>query len=126
MNNDITVSRPFIFYVASLLFFGVGGITTLGLDWYAKLALPLWTPPELLVAGVWLVLFFCTAYSASFFFEQAKREKTPFTLVLSLYAVNTFLILLWNYLFFGVHELGFAFATAVGFIFTVSLLIQLF
>lgn len=113
MDNDTKLSRSFIFYVATLLFFGVGGITTLGLDWYTTLALPWWTPPELFVAFVWLILFICTATSISIFWERSRRGEASFRFIVSLYVVNSFLILLWNYLFFGVHELAFAFAAAV-------------
>jgi len=112
MNNETKLERSFIFYVATLLFFGVGAITTIGLDWYTTLQLPWWTPPELFVAFVWFVLFLCTAYSVSIFWEQSKKGGASPRSILSLYVANSFLVLLWNYLFFGVHELGFAFAAA--------------
>jgi len=116
MNNETKLERSFIFYVATLLFFGVGAITTIGLDWYAALSLPWWTPPELFVAAVWFVLFLCTAFSASIFWEQSKKGGASSRSIVSLYVLNSFLVLLWSYLFFGVHELGLAFgaASAVG------------
>jgi len=113
MDNNTKLSRSFIFYVATLLFFGVGGITTLGLNWYTTLSLPWWTPPEMFVAFVWLVLFICTAVSVSIFWEQSKRAGASFLTTIWLYIGNSLLILLWNYLFFGLHELSFAFAAAV-------------
>lgn len=113
MNNETKLERSFIFYVATLLFFGVGAITTIGLDWYTALSLPWWTPPELLVAAVWFVLFLCTAFSVSIFWEQSKKGGVPSRYIVSLYVLNSFLVLLWSYLFFGVHELGFAFGAAL-------------
>lgn len=113
MNNETKLERSFIFYVATLLFFGVGAITTVGLDWYTTLSLPWWTPPELFVAAVWFVLFLCTAFSVSIFWEQSKKGGASSRTIVSLYVLNSFLVLLWSYLFFGVHELGLAFGAAL-------------
>ncbi len=122
MNNETKLERSFIFYVATLLFFGVGAITTIGLDWYTTLTLPWWTPPVFLVAVVWFALFLCTAFSLSIFWEESKKRDASFRAMLSLYVVNSFLILLWDYLFFGVHALAVAFAVAVAVGVSVALL----
>lgn len=116
MQKDIVLVRSLIFYVATLLFFGVGAITTIGLEWYAGLMTPAWTPPELLVAFIWGALFLLTAYSIAIFWEKSSTDESSFKSVLSLYLANAALILLWNYLFFGVHQLAVAFyvALAVG------------
>ncbi|KND47139.1 MAG: Tryptophan-rich sensory protein [Parcubacteria bacterium C7867-004] len=123
MNTGTRFARSFILYVATLLFFGVGAITTLGIDWYATLRLPSWAPPELVVALIWFVLFLCTAFSVIRFWEHSKRDEISFRSVIYLYVLNSFLVLLWNYLFFGVHELGFAFAAAVAVGVSVAILI---
>lgn len=64
MKDDTRLANYTIAYVATLLFFSVGGITTLGFDWYLALTLPVWMPPNIFVASVWGVLFFFTAWSA--------------------------------------------------------------
>lgn len=112
MKHDTRLARYFIFYVATLLFFGVDAITTLGLDWYGTLMLPSFTPPELLAASAWGVLFLATALSMAAFWE-AEENHTRLRFVSALYAGNAALVLLWNYLFFGVHLLEEALAAAV-------------
>lgn len=113
MKDETHLARPFIFYVATLLFFGVGGITSIGLNWYAGLTVPSWTPPDLLVALIWGALFLCSAFSVSMFWEKSVRNDASFTSVISLYMANAMLILLWNYLFFGIHNLVAAFWVAI-------------
>lgn len=113
MNNDTKLTRSFTGYVATLLFFGVGAITTLGMGWYSSLNLPSWTPPELLVAFIWFVLFVLTACSVAVFWERSKRDERSFAWVLNLYMENAMLVLLWNYVFFGLHNLTIAFGVAV-------------
>jgi len=112
MSNPSPLARPFAFYVATLLFFGVGCITTIGLNWYAGLTLPSWAPPNLAAAAAWFVLFFTTATSAVAYWNRAPHTGRIFGWVLALYVVNSFLVLLWDYLFFGVHKLGAAFGVA--------------
>jgi tryptophan-rich sensory protein len=106
MDNSLLV-RWFIYYAALVLFFAVGAITTLGLSWYHALALPAWAPSDLAVALIWCVLFLLAALSAVELYPSASRA------VRALYAGNALLILLWNYLFFGLHALGPALLAAV-------------
>lgn len=104
MNDEKRLTDYFIFYVAMLLFFGVGAITTLGLDWYTALAVPAWAPPQLSVAVIWSVLFIVAPLSLSVFWKSAPKD-TAFRPTVMLYAGNAVGILLWNYLFFGLHNL---------------------
>jgi translocator protein len=93
-----------ILYTALLLFLAVGAITTLGLEWYAGLTVPAWTPPQLLIAVIWCVLFLFAALSACRYWNRTP-ELAQRRLTLDLYMGNAFLVLLWNYLFFGTHAL---------------------
>jgi benzodiazapine receptor len=113
MNSDTKLTRSFTGYVATLLFFGVGAITTLGIGWYSGLNLPWWTPPELFVAFIWFALFVLTAFSITVFWERSKRSEPAFAWILNLYMENAMLVLLWNYVFFGLHDLTVAFGVAV-------------
>ncbi|KND49277.1 MAG: Benzodiazepine receptor TspO [Parcubacteria bacterium C7867-008] len=113
MDNDTKLTRSFTGYVATLLFFGVGAITTIGMAWYSSLNLPSWTPPELLVALIWFVLFVLTACSVAVFWERSKRSERSFAWILNLYMENAMLVLLWNYVFFGLHNLTLAFGVAI-------------
>jgi len=104
-----SLGSMFIMYVATLLFFAVGAVTTPQLGWYGMLAVPSWTPPELLIAAIWCVLFILTPISLSLFWEAASEDLVS---VAFLYAGNGALVLLWNYLFFGLHMLPAALAAA--------------
>jgi len=112
-HRDHRLAYSFIFYVAALLFFGVGAITTLGLKWYAGLVKPLWTPPDLMVALIWILLFITTALSVSLFWSASLHRERKFALTLGLYAANSLLVLLWNYLFFGLNRLDLAWWSAI-------------
>lgn len=103
----------FIFYAATLVFFGIGIITTLGLGWYRGLNIPLWTPPELVIAAVWGTLFVTTVVSLSIFCDAQKKSTETFRNTVLIYMSNALLILLWNYLFFGTHQLVLALWAAI-------------
>lgn len=114
----------FIFYAATLVFFAIGIVTTLGLGWYGELNTPTWTPPELVIAAIWGILFVTTVVSLSIFCDVQKLQTKAFRNTVGIYMGNALLILLWNYLFFGVHQLALALwaAIAVG----LSVLILIF
>jgi tryptophan-rich sensory protein len=94
----------FIFYVSLLLFFAVGAITTLGLEWYGILLLPVWAPSTFLAALIWCLLFVLTALSAVQVWNHEPRDAS-FAVTIGLYMGNGLLVLFWNYLFFGKHAL---------------------
>ncbi|MGH7175183.1 MAG: TspO/MBR family protein [Minisyncoccia bacterium] len=108
MESDTRLANAFIFYSATLLFFAVGAITTLGLPWYRALLLPAWAPSEFTVAVIWCVLFLLAALSASAIWNHGTSRALSV-----LYAGNALLVLLWNYLFFGPHALGLALLVAI-------------
>lgn len=104
MNDDLRLANAFIAYVATLLFLGVSAITTLNLAWYRALSLPAWMPSDALVGIVWALLFVLTAWSACIVWNTAKHGA-PLRAAATRYMVNGLLVLLWNYLFFGLHML---------------------
>lgn len=118
------LTRSFIFYIATLLFLGVGAMTTPQLAWYSTLTLPSFAPAKLLIAVIWCVLFYLTAYSLSTFWttRDASHGKS-FGFIVKLYLLNTGLILLWNWLFFDMHLLGFAALAAIAVLLSIILLI---
>lgn len=90
----------FIFYISGLLFFTVGAITSLGLEWYSALTVPSWTPSTFVIVVIWCVVFIGMALSA------AQVWKNGFHTRLGWYGLNVVLLLLWNYVFFGAHLLS--------------------
>lgn len=110
--SDQKLVHYFIFYVATLLFFGVGAITTTGLSWYETLITPGWMLPQLLIACIWGVLFVLVSLSMCLFWDASIRDRRFFVST-ALYLGNAALVLLWNYLFFGQHLLQIATVAAV-------------
>ncbi|MGE0009768.1 MAG: TspO/MBR family protein [Candidatus Babeliales bacterium] len=80
-----------------------------GMIWYHTLALPWYTPPAWAFPIVWNIIYFLTIISAIMFWDVAKNDKE----VKILFAMNTFLNVLWTYLFFYMHMLGASLAIAV-------------
>ncbi len=111
--SDRLVRDFFIFYSATLVFFAIGIITTLGLGWYGGISTPSWTSPELVIAVIWGALFVTTVISLSIICDVQAKPAKEFRRTVLLYMGNALLILLWNYLFFGVHFLVLALGTAI-------------
>lgn len=103
----------FTFYAATLVFFAIGIVTTIGLTWYEGLRIPVWTPPELVIASIWGTLFLTTVISLNMFCDTCTVLTKSFRNTVLIYMGNALLILLWNYLFFGVHLLVLALWAAI-------------
>lgn len=104
---DNRLAQWFIFYIAGLLFFTVGAITTLGLEWYRTLVVPSWTPSIPTIVVIWCVVFIFLALSAARVWVTASRATMGW------YGANIILLLVWNYLFFGQHWIGLSLGAAV-------------
>jgi benzodiazapine receptor len=104
MNPDHRLANAFIMYVAVAFFFTVGGLTTTQLGWLHALHLPSWMPVDDFVAAAWLVLFLCVAGSMSLFWNRAVHDKA-FHYSIALYSGNALFVILWNFVFFGLHNL---------------------
>ncbi len=101
------VHHYIIFYVATLVFFSIGAITSLNIGWYRSLIVPSFMPAEAAIAVVWGILIFLAVLSLSVFWDVHKKDSR-FHTTIALYSINAVLILIWNYLFFGLHMLGLA------------------
>lgn len=114
MNEQPRIHPFLIFYVATIIFFAVGAITQTGLSWYTGLVLPSWIPSETTVAALWCLLFVSSALSLLNFWNRAARGgwSRKEQLTVFFYMANAALVLLWNYAFFALHQLGFALLVA--------------
>lgn len=85
----------------------LGGVATApSIDnWYAALSKPLFTPPGWIFAPVWILLYLLMGMSL--FRAVLKRAH------LKWFFIQLILNVLWSYLFFGLHEIGLAFAEIV-------------
>lgn len=79
--------------------------TSEGMDWYrAMVKLPAFTPPGFVIGTVWTILFALTAASILIFWNKAERDE-HFWWIISTFAANGALNVLWSYLFFSRHLL---------------------
>lgn len=77
-------------------------ITDLG-PWYQSLAKPDWTPPGPAFGIIWTVVFALTAMSGITAWSKAPSGRAA-DWVISLFALNAFLNILWSILFFRMQR----------------------
>ena len=90
---------------------GVGGLgavaTTPEIDsWYRTVIKPTWNPPDWVFGPVWTTLFVLMGISGWLVWKSAgfKSASTPLTL----FAVQLALNVAWSWIFFGMHQIGWA------------------
>ena len=92
---------------------GLGAIaTTPEIEgWYKTIAKPSWNPPDALFGPVWTTLYVLMAISAWLVWRPNgfRAAAVPLTL----FAVQLLLNLAWSWIFFGMHQPGWAFAEIV-------------
>lgn len=88
---------------------GLGAIaTTPEIEgWYQTLAKPPWNPPDSVFGPIWATLYVLMAIAAWLIWKPAgfTGAATPLTL----FAVQLTLNIAWSWIFFGMHQLGWAF-----------------
>ncbi|MFV0442135.1 MAG: TspO/MBR family protein [Planctomycetaceae bacterium] len=107
--NELT--RWIGLFLFVLVCVGAGGLgavaTTPEIDgWYRTVVKPEWNPPNWVFGPVWTTLFVLMGISAWLVWKPAgfKESKTP----LSLFAVQLILNVAWSWIFFGMHQIGWA------------------
>ena len=102
-----------IFIVVCLGAGGLGAIaTTPEIEgWYKTIEKPSWNPPDYVFGPVWTTLFVMMAIAAWFVWKADgfKAAATPMTL----FAIQLVLNVAWSWIFFGMHQPGWAFAEIV-------------
>ena len=92
---------------------GLGAIaTTPEIDgWYRTLAKPTWNPPDSVFGPVWTTLFILMAIAAWLVWQREgfKAAALPMTL----FGVQLVLNVSWSWVFFGMHQPGWAFVEIV-------------
>ncbi len=102
-----------IFIAICLAAGGLGAIaTTPEIDgWYKTIARPSWNPPDWIFGPVWTTLYVLMAIAAWLVWKPAgfKAAAMPLTL----FAIQLLLNIAWSWIFFRLHEPGWAFAEVV-------------
>ncbi len=88
----------------------VGGLFTPG-EWYAQIKKPTWNPPSWIFGPVWTVLYTMMAVAAWLVWRH--NGWTTQLRALGWFLVQLGLNALWSPLFFGLNNLGLAFAEIV-------------
>jgi len=89
----------------------VGAVLVAPGGWYAGLAKPAWTPPSWVSGPAWTLLYILMATAAWLVWREGgwKVQGRALGLFLGQWLLNT----LWTPLFFGLHQMGLAFAEIV-------------
>jgi benzodiazapine receptor len=74
--------------------------------WYADLAKPAWTPPNVIFAPVWTLLYLLMGISAWLVWRGVESSATG--LPLAVYVLQLAVNAAWSWLFFGLHQIGWA------------------
>lgn len=102
-----------IFIVICLGAGGLGSVaTTSEIDgWYRTISKPSWNPPDYVFGPVWTTLYVLMAVAAWLVWKGAGLK--PAAVPLSLFGVQLLLNMAWSWIFFGLHQTGWAFAELV-------------
>jgi tryptophan-rich sensory protein len=94
-----------------LVCLGAGGLgavaTTPEIDgWYRTIAKPQWNPPDWVFGPVWTTLYVLMGIAAWLVWRPAGFNNAA--IPLSLFATQLVLNVAWSWMFFGMHQIGWA------------------
>ncbi len=97
-----------VFILVCLGAAGLGAVaTTPEIDgWYKSLDKPTWNPPSYIFGPVWTTLYVMMAIAAWLVWRQAGCAAAR--LPLTLFAIQLGLNVAWSWIFFGMHQPGWA------------------
>lgn len=101
---SISVAIPLLIGFISSFF------TKEGIDnWYRQINTPRWNPPDYVFAPVWTTLYILMGL-AFYFIWITPADKLQKKIAVIFYSIQLILNFLWSYMFFSLHEIGWAFA----------------
>jgi benzodiazapine receptor len=113
MTSQIRWIGLFAFVALCLVVGGLGAvITTPEINgWYRTIAKPTWNPPDWIFGPVWTTLYVLMAIAAWLVWTSAGLKEAA--MPLTLFAIQLLLNFAWSWIFFGMHQPGWAFAEIV-------------
>ena len=96
--------RTVIFLVLNFGALAIGGIFTrtgVPSDWYQSLNKAPWTPPGWVFGSAWTVIMICFAIYMSYAWKNVNNRNV----LITLFAIQWFLNVLWNPVFFKFHQI---------------------
>ncbi len=109
--------KPLAFIVNIAITLGIGALggwaTAQSVKtWYPTLNKPAFNPPNWLFAPVWTTLYILIGIAA--YLVWVKRDQiTHFPRTVAIYLIQLILNLAWSFIFFYLHEIGFAMAEII-------------
>ncbi|KIA91632.1 TspO and MBR [Pedobacter kyungheensis] len=109
--------KPLAFIVNIAITLGIGALggwaTAQSVKtWYPTLNKPAFNPPNWLFAPVWTTLYILIGIAA--YLVWIKRDQiTHFPRTVAIYLIQLMLNLAWSFIFFYLHEIGFAMAEII-------------
>lgn len=90
----------------------LSGVSTMNdiQNWYQTIYLPTWQPPGWLFGPVWTTLYILIGISVGMIWSSTSEFKTKALLV---FGFHFFFNLIWSYVFFGMHQIGWAFVIII-------------
>lgn len=91
---------------------GFGSLATFSQipTWYMTIAKPAWNPPSWLFGPVWTVLYLLMAISLYLLWTSKNKNRTK---AINFFYIQLVLNVLWSWMFFGWHQIGFAFVEII-------------
>lgn len=89
--------------IATVAVAGLGAALTTLDDWYRNLRKPAWQPPDWLFGPAWTLIFSLTATAGVMAWNSGPSSSGKI-LIVSVFAVNAFLNILWSILFFRMRR----------------------
>ena len=111
-----------VFLLLVVIASAIGGQFTGG-SWYFVMNQPSWNPSPVLLASVWAVLYVLMAVSAWMVWETMRGLAR---VALAWWGLQLVLGVLWSFVFFGLHRVGWALAVMSLWLLAVLLVIREF
>jgi benzodiazapine receptor len=99
---------PLVVVITSLI---GGSFTSRGMEWYATIKLPSWTPPGSVIGTVWTVIYLLTMVSALITWNRIPKDSIFYAVALT-FIINAILNAGWSLVFFRMHKIGLAVSVA--------------
>jgi len=109
--------KPLAFIINIAITLSIGALAGWGTaesvkTWYPTLNKPSFNPPNWLFGPVWTILYILIGIAA--YLVWIKRDKIAhFPRTFAIYAIQLILNLAWSFIFFYLHEIGFALAEII-------------
>jgi len=111
-----------VFMLAVVISAAIGGLFTGG-EWYQAMNKPSWNPSALVMASAWAVLYVLMAVSAWMVWNTMRGLART---ALAWWGLQLLLGVVWSWMFFGLHRVGWALGVASLWMLAVAIVIKSF